>query len=141
MSDPERYLFDLRGFLVVEDLLTEAELAACNEAIDRHRDLIRSRPPEQSLSCSAAALRGDQGRFEMTRSLLALEKPWCEPFRRLLVHPGIVPYLTELIGPGFRLDHGPGLIGMERGTEGHLLHGGGEPYDPSQYYFYKKSWM
>jgi hypothetical protein len=141
MTDPERYLFDLRGFLVVEDLLTEAELAACNEAIDRHRDLIRSRPPEQSLSGSAAALRGDQGRFEMTQSLLALEKPWCEPFRRLLVHPGIIPYLTELVGPGFRLDHGPGLIGMEGGTEGHILHGGGEPYDPSQYYFHKNGRM
>jgi hypothetical protein len=91
MTDQERYLFDLRGFLVVEDLLTEAELAACNEAIDRHRDLIRSRPPEQSLSGSAAALRGERGRFEMTQGLLAFEKPWCEPFRRLLVHPGIIP--------------------------------------------------
>jgi ectoine hydroxylase-related dioxygenase (phytanoyl-CoA dioxygenase family) len=141
MTDQERYLFDLRGFLVVENLLTEAELAACNEALDRHRQLIRPRPAEQSLSGSAAALKGDQGRLEITRNLLTLEKPWCEPFRRLLVHPSILPYLSELIGTGFRLDHGPVLIGGESGTEGHVLHGGGEPYDPSQYYFHKNGRM
>lgn len=141
MTDQERYLFDLRGFLVVSGLLTEAELAAANEALDRHRDLIRPRPVEQSLSGSSLTLKGEQGRLEITRNLLTLEKPWCEPFRRMLVHPGIVPYLHELIGPGFRLDHGPVLIGMERGTEGHVLHGGGEPYDPSQYYFFKNGRM
>jgi hypothetical protein len=141
VTDQERYLFDLRGFLVIENLLTGEELAACNEAIDRHRELIRPRPPEQSLSGTSAPLRGERGRFELTRSLLTLDRPWCEPFRRLLAHPGIAPYLTELIGPGFRLDHGPGLIGMEQGTEGHLLHGGGEPYDPSQYYFHKNGRM
>jgi len=141
MTELERYLFDLRGFLVVENVLTGTELAACNGALDRHRDLIRPRPPEQSLSGAAEALRGEQGRLEITRNLLTLEPPWCEPFRRLLVHPGIMPYLTELIGAGFRLDHGPGLIGAVPGTEGHVLHGGGEPYDPSQYFFYKNGRM
>lgn len=141
MTEQGRYLFDLRGFLVVEDLLTAEELAACNEALERHRELIRPRPPEQSLSRGAEALVGEQGRLEITKNLLRLEKPWCEPFRRLLVHPGIVPYLTELIGSGFRLDHGPVLIGMVRGTEGHVLHGGGEPYDPSQYFVHKNGRM
>src|SRR5690242_4674515 len=98
MTDQERYLFDLRGFLVVEGLLGEPELAACNEALDRHRELIRPRPLEQSLSGSSEPLKGEQGRLEITRNLLSLEKPWCEPFRRLLVLPEIVPYLTELIG-------------------------------------------
>lgn len=141
MTEQERYLFDLRGFLVVEDLLSADDLAAANEALNRHRELIRPRPPEQSLSGNAEPLRGDQGRLEITRNLLTLEKPWCEPFRRMLAHPGLAPYLTELIGPGFRLDHGPVLIGGVRGTEGHVLHGGGEPYDPSQYYFYKNGRM
>jgi Phytanoyl-CoA dioxygenase (PhyH) len=141
MIDQERYLFDLRGFLVVEDLLSQDDLQTANEALDRHRSLIRPRPPEQSLSGGAPALWGERGRLEITRNLLTLEKPWCEPFRRLLVHPGIVPYLTELIGKGFRLDHGPVLIGGESGTEGHVLHGGGEPYDPSQYYLYKNGRM
>src|SRR2546427_7323053 len=138
MTGQERYLFDLRGFLVVENLLTREELAGCNEALDRHAPLIRPRPEEQSLSGTSAALKGEQGRLEITRNLLSLEKPWCEPFRRLLVQPGIVPYLTELIGTGFRLDHGPGLIGGVRGTEGHVLDGGRGPHGPSQDYFFKK---
>jgi ectoine hydroxylase-related dioxygenase (phytanoyl-CoA dioxygenase family) len=141
MTDHERYLFDLRGFLVVENLLSAAELAAANEALDRHVALIRPRPTEQSLSGTSTALRGNEGRLEITKNLLTLEKPWCEPYRRLLVHPGIVPYLTELIGAGFRLDHGPGLIGAVPGTEGHILHGGGEPHDASQYYYHKNGRM
>src|SRR5688572_14157305 len=141
MNEHERYLFDLQGFLVVEDLLTEVELAACTEALDRHQHLIRPRPREQSLSGGSAELQGEEGRLEITRSLLQLEKPWCEPFRRLLAHPMIVPYLTKLIGAGFRLDHGPVLIGGRAGTEGHVLHGGGEPYDPAQYYFHKNGKM
>src|SRR5207244_3934654 len=86
MTERGKYLFDLQGFLVVENLLTAEELAACSEAIERHRELIRPRPREQSLSGGSAALVGEQGRLEITRGLLTLEKPWCEPFRRLLVH-------------------------------------------------------
>jgi ectoine hydroxylase-related dioxygenase (phytanoyl-CoA dioxygenase family) len=141
VNEHERYLFDLQGFLVVENLLTGEELTACNEALDRNQDLIRPRPREQSLSGTSTALQGEEGRLEITRSLLRLEKPWCEPFRGLLAHQRIVPYLTELIGPGFRLDHGPVLIGGRQGTEGHVLHGGGEPYDPAQYYFHKNGRM
>ena len=38
MNDTEKYLFDLQGFLVVEGVLSKAEVAAANEAIDRHAD-------------------------------------------------------------------------------------------------------
>ncbi|SVD90489.1 uncharacterized protein METZ01_LOCUS443343 [marine metagenome] len=31
----------------------------------------------------------------------------CEPFRQLLVHAGVKPYLEEVLGEGYRLDHGP----------------------------------
>jgi hypothetical protein len=30
-----------------------------------------------------------------------------EMFRRLLVHRNLAPYLTELVGEGYRLDHQP----------------------------------
>ena len=42
-----------------------------------------------------------------------LTEPWWEPFRKLLVHPQIVGRLNEMSGKGFRLDHGPLLIGAE----------------------------
>ena len=114
---PQGELERLPGILQRE--LTEAAArrsvrdgeARRRETEERHRELIRPRPHEQSLSGTSAPLQGREGRLEITRSLLRLERPWCEPFRALLAHPKIVPYLTELLGPGFRLDHGPVLIG------------------------------
>lgn len=50
--------------------------------------------------------------------------PHCTPFRDLLVHPATLPVLTELLGSGFRLDHSPLVIGMQKGSNGHTLHGG-----------------
>jgi ectoine hydroxylase-related dioxygenase (phytanoyl-CoA dioxygenase family) len=132
MDDEERYFFDLNGYLVVENALSSAEVAACNEAIDRNVLLIRERPEEQSLSGKSRTLKGQQGRGDLG-GMLTWPKPWCQPFRDLLAHPGIVPYLNELLREGFRLDHLYGII-MRQGTEGHVLHGGGTTDDLTHFY-------
>ena len=36
MNDKEKCLFDLRGYIVVEDVLSPAQVALANEAIDCH---------------------------------------------------------------------------------------------------------
>ena len=46
--------------------------------------------------------------------------------------------MTDLMGAGYRLDHSPLLLAMEKGAEGHTLHGGavteaGEPAWPLRY--------
>ena len=69
--------------------------------------------------------------------MLGWTRPHCEPFRMLLVHPVVVARLNELCGKGFRLDHGPVLIGAEAGTEGHRLHGAGEPFAHSVAYHHQ----
>ncbi|MCH2661552.1 phytanoyl-CoA dioxygenase family protein, partial [bacterium] len=52
--------------------------------------------------------------------------------------PRVKPILEEVLGKGYRLDHGPGLIAMDEGCEGGTLHGGGvERGDISEAYFYK----
>ena len=122
MNDNERFFFDLNGYLVVEDALTPSEVAACNEAIDHERDRIEIHPPELSLSRGSKPLRGMHGRGDLG-GMLTWPKPWRQPFRDLLAHPRIVPYLTELLGDGFRLDHLYGIV-MTKGAEGHVLHGG-----------------
>ena len=38
MSDREKYLFDLQGFLVIAGFLTPGEVAALNTAIDANTD-------------------------------------------------------------------------------------------------------
>jgi ectoine hydroxylase-related dioxygenase (phytanoyl-CoA dioxygenase family) len=141
MTEDEKYLFDLNGYLVVENVLTSDEVARANEAIDRQQDRIRIRPPEQSLSRGSPGLAGTQGRGELG-GVLDWETPWCEPFRAMLAHPRIVPYLNEVLGKGFRMDHRMSLITMEQGTEGHYFHGSSGPgFDPNQYYIVRNGRM
>ena len=134
MSDEERYFFDLSGYLVVRNTLDTEDLAECNAAIDHFADHVSTRSVEKdSLSGGSSALRGAQGRMELT-GMLGWPAPYREPFRRLLVHPVVVSRLNLMSGKGFRLDHGPLLIGAEAGAEGHQLHGAGEPFSPSVWY-------
>jgi ectoine hydroxylase-related dioxygenase (phytanoyl-CoA dioxygenase family) len=131
MDDKQRFLFDLNGYLVLEHVLTDGEVAAANEAIDRHAQLLENR--RVGLAHTSSALKGATGKTGLTRNPLGFERPWCEPFRRMLTHPAVVEVFNEVLGPGFRLDHGPMLIQMARGTEGHWLHGG-LTFDPSRYH-------
>ena len=47
--------------------------------------------------------------------MLFWEQPHCEVFRTMLCHPKLVPYLTELCGLGYRLDHQPMVIAQAGG--------------------------
>lgn len=134
MTAEERYFFDLSGYLVVRSALTSDEVAECNAAINHFAERVSTRSVDsQSLAGGSSALRGAQGRKELT-GMLGWPVPYREPFRRLLVHPVVVSRLNEMSGKGFRLDHGPLLIGAVAGAEGHRLHGAGEPFGPSVWY-------
>ena len=140
MNQEERYLFDLNGYLVIEDVLTEEEVALANQAIDQNQDKVRIRPPDQKLDGGSAHLAGDLGRGEM--SLLNLDSPWCNPFQQMLAHPKIVPYLNEILGKGFRMDHQTFLLSMDKGAEGFIFHGSSGPgFDPNQYYIFRDGRM
>ena len=96
MNDDEKYLFDLNGYLVVEDVLTVEEVEIANQAINQYSDKMHIRPKEQKLDGDSEMLEGTHGRGEFG-GLLELESPWCDPFREMLVHPKIVPCLNEWI--------------------------------------------
>ena len=132
MDEHEKFFFDLNGYLVVENALTSDEIAACNKAIDNNPDKMRIRPTEQSLSGESKALKGKHGRTDLS-GMLTWPTPWCQPFRNLLAHPNIVPYLAELLREDCRLDHLYGII-MEKGAEGHVMHGGGTADDLTHFY-------
>jgi hypothetical protein len=118
VTELEHYLFDLQGFLVVENALTTEEIAALNELLDQQIATV----DEPGKLCF---------RFD---GLL----PWGSPFRSLIDNPRITPYLLALLGSGFRLDHDyVHIIRQGKGPIGTTLHGGGTPYDPCQYYPYK----
>ena len=141
MNNDEKYLFDLTGYLVIEDVLTAQEVAKANKAIDRHQDQGCLSPREQALDGGSPTLKGDRGRGDLG-GLLHWEEPWCEPFREMLVHARIVPYLNEILGKGFRMDHHMSLIFMDKGAEGLVFHGSSGPgFDPNQYYIYRHGRM
>ena len=135
MNEDEKYLFDLNGYLLLKEVLTEKEVARLNEGIDHHGEQLA--PIDQSLAGGSETLEGTSRRKDLG-GMLGWERPWCEPFRELLVHPKVKPYLDAILGAGYRLDHGPGLIAMDEGCEGGTLHGGGvEREDLSEAYFFK----
>ena len=137
MTETEKYLFDVHGYLVIKAALSREEVAAANAAIDHHAGQIQIRP--RDLAHGSRTLQGETGRGDLG-GMLAWEKPHCEIFRHLIVHPRLTPYLEELLGPGFRLE-GLGIITMEAGAEGFWFHEGGTPYDRSRNFHYHNGRM
>ena len=121
MTEEERYLFDLQGYLVVEDVLQPDELRELNRLLDEYDiwNQRHSRDPFfdfwQNDDChiSAGPLHA-----------------WAEPFRRLIAHPRTVGWLADLLGPQFRYDHGHAMV-MRKGGSPFGLHGGAVPWKPA----------
>jgi len=113
LSDPERYAFDVQGYLVRRGVLMPAEVTALNAAVDG----LRTPPPGGTI---------ESQRFNG-------HLPKAPAFRALIDHPAVFDVVVELCGPHVRLDHTYGII-MTPGTSGLGLHGGASPFDPAQYY-------
>jgi len=139
LTAAQKYLFDLNGYLVIRNVFSEEYVARANAAIDHYTSKGHLHERKGQLRTSglygrqSTPLQGDgtTGRFDMG-GMLGWAKPHCDPFRELLCHAALAPALVELLGVGYRLDHSPLLIAMEKGSEGHTLHGGavteaGEP--------------
>ena len=54
MSDMERYLFDLNGFIVVRNVFTADEIARANAAIDARSERIVERKGDLALAATRA---------------------------------------------------------------------------------------
>ncbi|MCB9156465.1 MAG: phytanoyl-CoA dioxygenase family protein [Caldilineaceae bacterium] len=118
MNEQEKYLFDLQGFMTVPHALSGEQVAALNRIWDQK-------------------IAQDMETGATTQRWVGL-LDWGQPFRELIDNPTISPYLAELLGERFRLDHDyADLIRSGKGPIGTRLHGGGFPYDPAQYYHFK----
>ena len=137
MDETEKYLFEVHGYLVIKEVLTPEQLAAANLAVDRHADQIQLRPND--LANESQTLRGTMGRGDLG-GMLTWEKPYCEVFREVMVHPRLTPYLETVLGAGFRLE-GFSMLTMDQGAEGFWFHEGGEPHDRSRGYYYRNGRM
>lgn len=108
----QKYLFDLQGYLVVENVLNQKELDALNAHIDEQH-----LPPPKETSRFGSAPKGS-GFLN-----------WGQPFCDLLDHPIIMAILRFRLGDCFRLDRLYG-INMEKGMKGGRLHADYGPQSP-----------
>jgi len=124
LTEEERFLFDLNGFLVVRGVFSPQEVAAANAAVDVHAAQMQARVAadlrnaKSGTPMSAAGPRLDLG------GMLFWPEPHCNFFRDVLAHPKLIPYLTAICGEGYRMDHQPQVIAQDRDSEGFSLHGG-----------------
>ena len=137
MNEREKFLYDLQGFLKVENFLTAEEVSALNEAVDANL----SRRTDDLNSAPDGNMAGDRKR-DFFSGMLTWEQPWCQPFRDLLAHIKVIPYLDTMFGRGWKLDHSPFILAGGVGTEGLRLHGSTSVvFDGSQYYTYANGQM
>ena len=134
MTEDQRYLFDLNGFIVVRGVLSPEELQSANTAIDKRED--------QMIQRSEGALRNAKEGTKMYgtgpgRKDLGGVLEWnndddnddnsnddSRVFQSILAHPKLVPLFTGILGKGYRMDHLPFVLAQDEGAEGFQLHGG-----------------
>ncbi len=119
MTSEEKFTFDLEGYLVVKNVLTPDEVADMNATADEVF------PP------------GEEDTGYRRDSPISR---WSPAFQVLIDHPKIVPYMVELLGPKFRIDHDY-CIFMTRGGKGGNLHGGETDRAADHWYKYKDGVM
>ncbi len=117
LTEEQRYLFDTQGFLLLEDALTQDEVDGAE------RPARRVRPVVENKGAARFWNTWSDGPNSLTVGSIHL---WDAPFRRLIDHPAMLPYMTEICGPGLRYDHGQALL-MRPGGKHLALHGGGTP--------------
>ena len=127
MNDLElqQYLFDLQGYLVIENVLSPEEVATLNRLINA-QDLP---PPVESPRFGSAPTGA--GFLD-----------WGQAFCDLLDHPAILPVLRFRLGDAIRLDRLYGMY-MHKGKSYHTLHadyGATAPQSetgPGEYYAFR----
>ena len=115
MEHTEKYLFDLRGYLVVRNAITPAQIADLSDRLEGQR----ARRDQAHFGSDRTELTGDAWSAE---SLIS----WGGSYVDLIDLPTIAPYLETLLGRNYRLDHDYINI-LNRSRPGKLyLHGGGQ---------------
>jgi ectoine hydroxylase-related dioxygenase (phytanoyl-CoA dioxygenase family) len=115
MTDEQRYLFDLQGYLRVVGVLSPDQIQTMLSDLDAH---------------GISNPENDPG-----KSRFAGYFAWGEVWRHLIDHPIILPLLSEIIGPKLRLDHTYGMAASASAEpSGNSLHHNSGMFDHGCYY-------
>ncbi|MBT6149389.1 MAG: hypothetical protein HOH74_28380, partial [Gemmatimonadetes bacterium] len=90
MNNTQKYLFDLQGYLVVEDVLSDDE---CDQAIETIKQ--RMKPMEKTPNGYPS-----NGTWHSAANLWEAG----EPFLSLIDHPKVTDVLSEIIAPQLRCE-------------------------------------
>lgn len=118
MTPEEKFMFDLEGYIVIKNVLTPPEVTALNDLASQ----VFTEKKEDA---------------DRRRSQVSL---WGPETQRLIDHPKIVPYLLELLGPKFRIDHDYCIFMTKGGSRGGL-HGGETDAEGDHWYKYRDGVM
>lgn len=119
MTPEEKFIFDLQGYIVVKDVLSQAEVDELNAIADQKM--------------------ADQEEMSNGLKIPRRVSLWGKPFQNLFDHPNMIPYLSELLGPQFRADHDYGIFMRQGGRKGGLH--GGDHRAGTHYYKYRDGVM
>lgn len=107
VTDRERFLFDLNGYLVLENAIDSGHVKACNEVLD---EIIRLEPPLKHGEWYGGVHAHTFGGADGVNLQQIYEAG--EPFERLLDHPSWWDHVREFVGgqSNFDASHGPLFI-------------------------------
>lgn len=125
MTEAERYLFDLNGYIIIRNVLTPDQIAAAHAAIDAHlSDAIPRSDPKLRNAVEGSPMYGSGPPRLDLGGIFEWGSAESEVFKSILAHPRLVPLFHGLLGKGYRLDHIPFVLMNNKGGEGFQLHGG-----------------
>jgi hypothetical protein len=119
MTDEQRYLFDLQGYIVLRDVIDPDHLARLNAEMDRIEVMDESEYPGN--------VHLNNPRTESHLYLTDVLE-FGEAFYPLMDHPKVLPAIAEAIGGPFRLNHAYLISRWGGGFTG--FHLGGTPLAP-----------
>ncbi len=148
----QQYLFDLNGYLVIENALSADEVADLNRLIDEQNLPPPAKSPRfGSAPTLGASLLKPETTVPDTRAIKRQAGPigagfldWGKPFCDLLDHPAIMPVLRLRLGDAFRLDRLYGMYMLKGMSYGglHADYGASavnEDAQPGEYYAFRSN--
>lgn len=120
------YEFDLNGFVILRNVLSEFDLKNMNDGIDAMRSKHAISRDSKSLKNAKEGSYFDEkgSRVDLGGFLRWSKVNGGDSFRSLLVSERISNALNVVVGERHRLDHEPLILIQNKNSEGFKLHGG-----------------
>lgn len=94
MTEEQKYLFDLQGYLIVPDILTSEQVGLYNKELDRLLAMSADQFPGNSIKRDKSEAVSAKGSDVLIENIAECG----EAFEKLIDHPASLGYLREMIG-------------------------------------------